>query len=345
MRIPILMLTAVIGTAVVGLTACADMTCFSRCQRQARNSTSLVDFLYPGGELPPVADATPQLHLPLRIGLSFLPPNGAVNGPDAAQREALLETIRARFISRRFVAEIVVIPDYYLQGKRGFEGLQGVQRLYGVDLMALVSYDQVMHEDDNDWSLGYVTIVGAYVLKGTRHEVSTLVDLAVIDPATRSLVLRAGGVDSSHGNTTLIQENRELRAAAAQSFDAATRQMIEHFDTALTAFEGDVRSGKANVKVVSNQGTASGGGGGGSGGGGGGGGSFGYWLLLLMLPLTVHRYLRVRTLLASGAQVAQGAAVLDEGARKLPDSKAPPAPRRICRGCGCVDTPPGARSS
>ena len=62
------------------------------------------------------------------------------------------------------------------------------QRLYGVDLMALVSYDQVAHEDDNNWSLGYVTIVGAYFLKGTRHDISTLVDLAVVDPATHSLV-------------------------------------------------------------------------------------------------------------------------------------------------------------
>ena len=80
----------------------------------------------------------------------------------------------------KFVADIVVIPDYYLQGKAGFEGLEGVQRLYGIDLMALVSYDQVAHEDDNNWSLGYVTIVGAYVLKGTRHDISTLVDLAVV---------------------------------------------------------------------------------------------------------------------------------------------------------------------
>jgi rhombotail lipoprotein len=61
--------------------------------------------------------------------------------------------------------------------------------------MALVSYDQVAHEDDNNWSLGYLTIVGAYVLKGTRHDVSTLVDLAVVDPATRSLVLRGGSLD------------------------------------------------------------------------------------------------------------------------------------------------------
>ena len=150
---------------------------------------------------------------------------------DAAHQQALLEQIRKRFISRKFVAEIVLIPDYYLRGRQGFGGLESVQRLYAIDLMALVSYDQVAHEDDNDWSLGYLTIVGAYVLKGTRHDVSTLVDLAVVDPATHSLVLRAGGFDNRHGNVRLIDEPRRLREAATDGFTAATQQMIEHFDT------------------------------------------------------------------------------------------------------------------
>lgn len=271
-------------TTMLVLTGCANLTCFSACERHARNSTSLVEFLYPNGT-PPSQDSQPQLHLPLRVGLTFLPSSGseAQNGLDAAHKEVLLQEIRQRFISRKFVAEIVVIPDYYLQGKRGFEGLEAVQRLYGVELMALVSYDQVTHEDDNDWSLGYVTIVGAYFLKGTRHDVSTLIDLAVVDPATHSLVLRAGGVDSSHGNVTLVSENRRLREASTQGFDAATSQMIEHFDSALTAFEADVREGKANVKVVSNNGRPT-----------GGGGSIGWLLLLALLPLTIRRMPRVR---------------------------------------------------
>src|SRR6202521_239656 len=134
--------------AMVGLTGCADLTCFSACQRHTQNSTSLVDFLYPNGTAPPPQDAQPQLHLPLRVGLAFLPSKGAegANGPDAAHKEALLQEIRERFIYGKFAAEIVVIPDYYLQGKSGFEGLEGVQRLYGIDLMALVSYDQAAHE-------------------------------------------------------------------------------------------------------------------------------------------------------------------------------------------------------
>jgi len=264
--------------AVFGLSGCAHLACFPSCQRHAQNSTSLVEFLYPNGAPPPAQDSQPQLHLPLRVGLAFLPSNGEPRiGPDAAQKEALLQEIRKHFVSRKFIAEIVLIPDYYLLGKRGFEGLEGVQRLYGIDLMALVSYDQVAHEDDNRWSLGYLTIVGAYVLKGTRHDVSTLVDLAVVDPATHSLVLRAGGFDTRHGTVTLVDENRRLRETAAEAFAAATQQMIDHFDGALTAFEAEVRDGKANVRVVSNHGKPASGGLGGMD-----------WLALLFLaPIAV----------------------------------------------------------
>ena len=129
---------------------------------------------------------------------------------DAAHKEILLRDIPQRFISRKFVAEIVMIPDYYLKGKSGFEGLAGVQRLYGVDLMAEV------------------------------------------DPTTHALLLRAGGINSRNGTSALIRENRDLRAASSQGFSAATQQMIDQFDSALTKFESDVREGKSSVKVVSN---------------------------------------------------------------------------------------------
>ena len=261
---------------IFGLSGCADLQCLARCQRHTQNSTSLVEFLYPNGSPPPAENAQPQLRLPLRVGLAFLPANGDIaGGPDAAQKEALMLEIRKRFASRKFIAEIVVIPDYYLRGKRGFEGLEGVQRLYSVDLMALVSYDQVAHEDENRWSLGYLTIVGAYVLKGTRHDVSTLVDLAVVDPMTHSLVLRAGGFDTRHGTVALVDENRRLRETSAQAFAAATQQMIDHFDSALTAFESQVRDGTANVKVVSNHGKPA----------SGGGGSIDGFAFLFLVPL------------------------------------------------------------
>lgn len=275
------MVTLGVVAAGLALTGCAQLGCWPACGTHAHNSSSLVEYLYPNGEAMPQRNAIPQLRLPLRVGLAFLPSRqGGGDTLDAAHRQELLERIRARFSSRKFVADITVVPDYYLASRAGFEGLAGVQRLYGVDLMALVSYDQVVHADENSWSLGYWTIVGAYVLKGNRHDVATLVDLAVVDPATRSLVLRAGGTDTRHGNTTLIDAGRETREAANQSYDAAAEQMMQHFDAALTNFEADVRSGKAAVQVVRKNAAAH----------SGGGGALGWpTLLVLLMLVTVQR--------------------------------------------------------
>jgi rhombotail lipoprotein len=182
--------------------------------------------------------------------------------------------VRQHFKDRKFVSEIVLIPDYYLTTQHGFEGLGATQRLYAVDLMALVSYDQVMHGDTNEWSLGYLTIAGMYVLKGNRYDVATLVDLAVVDPVSRSLVLRAGGTDVRHGNATLVAVPLEVHEKSGYGYSTATDQMIGHFDTALNDFEAEARAGHANVRVVHKDGRD------------GGGGAMG-WAELALLTLLV----------------------------------------------------------
>jgi rhombotail lipoprotein len=271
----------------MGLGGC-EMLCGPDCgpHRRSTSSSSLVEFLYPRGELPS-GNAIPELHVPLRVGLAFLPTRGTAGSLDAAREERLLEQIRQRFASRKFIAQIVIIPDYYLANRSGFEGLQGVQRLYGVDLMALVSYDQVTHVDDNNWSLGYLTIVGAFVLPGTRHDVSTLIDLAVVDATSRSLVLRAGGTDTRHGTSTLVEQERVSRDADVDGFTAATTQMIEHFDSALTRFEADVRAGKGNVRVITRSENNR------AGSGSGGGGAFFWEWLLPLLAIVMVRPRRI----------------------------------------------------
>lgn len=254
----------VVGLAASALVVagCADIGCLPNCTSYSHNSSSLVDFLYPDGRVPAPSTERPQLAIPLRVGLAFLPSaNAQAPGLDAAHKEELLDRIKQRFARRKFVTEIVVIPDYYLTGRRGFAGLDGIRRLYGLDVVALVSFDQQTHLDQNEWSLAYLTIVGAYMVKGSRHDVATLVDLAVIDPLTRQLVIRAGGTDLRHGNTTLIDADRQTREANLTGFSAATDQMIEHFDAALLAFEAEVRSGTSPIRVVSKNAGGSGGGG------------------------------------------------------------------------------------
>ncbi|MDE2347995.1 MAG: rhombotarget lipoprotein [Gammaproteobacteria bacterium] len=271
----------VLVSALAALAGCADLLCAPNCHAKHQESSSLVAFLYPGASLPPVTNSIPQLHLPLRVGLSFLPTPGG-RGPTAAQRQQLLERVRDHFKDLHFVSQIVVIPDYYLAAQHGFEGLAAVQRLYSLDLIALVSYDQVTNTDSNKWSLGYLTIVGAYVLKGNRYDVSTLVDLAVVDPVTRSLVLRAGGVDTRDGTATAVGAARAERAASASGYDAAANQMITHFDAALADFEAQVKAGRANVRVVNRRDA-------GNGGGGSGGGALDWLTVSTLLAILMLR--------------------------------------------------------
>lgn len=305
MRLCRVLCAIALAVSVSGCDLLQRVACEPRCHSSTRNSSSVVDFLYSdssdsGG--PPPQDVVPELHLPLRVGLAFLPAANGRLALDASQREQLLERIRRHFGDRRFISEIVIIPDYYLANRRGFEGLQGVQRLYGVDLMAIVSYDQAVHEDNNQWSLGYLTIVGAYVLKGDRHDISTLVDLAVVDPVSRSLVLRAGGVDVRHGNSTMIDADRSTRDAGVQGFSAATDQMIDHFDIALTRFESDVLAGHANVRVVHKSSPA--------GRSRGGGGALSGTSVTLLALLVVARAARFPRTVLAGRDPQGGSATI-----------------------------------
>jgi rhombotail lipoprotein len=311
-------LFVMIVTLALALSGCEVLCPGCGAPREHRASSSLVDYLYPKGELPPPDNSIPELHVPLRVGLSFIPSaNG--EGPDAALKEQLLERVKAHFSDRKFVSEIVVIPDYYLASNRGYSGLQSLQRLYSLDVIALVSYDQVMHTQENNWSLGYVTIVGAYVFKGDRHDLSTLVDLAVVDPGTRSLVLRAGGVDTRHGNSTLVDAPREAREASAAAFSAAADQMITHLDRSLADFEAQVRAGHAAVHVVHKDGSK------------GGAGAFSWPWLFALLPLLVWQGRRRGAASAPDDPAAPGPSARSGMRRPRTVRTAPAMPMRVPR--------------
>jgi rhombotail lipoprotein len=257
--------------AAFALGGCAGM--FGHGTARHQRSSSLVDFLYPGGT-PPGQAETPVLNLPLTVGIAFLPPATGTGTLDDADKNRILERVRERFQDRPFVREIVPIPDYYLNGQRGFEALAALQRLYSLDLVALVSYDQVARQENNELSLAYLTIVGAYVFPGTSQDVNTLVDLAVVHPASKSLVLRAAGMDSRRGDSTEAGAAQRLRRRGVASFDAAATQMIERFDAELQRFEQGVRKGTARVQIANP---------------GGGGGSLDWTVLGLLAAAILWR--------------------------------------------------------
>lgn len=267
---------------VTGLAAMAGCSQYWQAETTRNGaSSSLVDYLYPEGSVPPAFDEqVPQLRLPLRVGLAFVPPARSTPGTQAvlseSDRTALLERVKSRFTDRKYISSIEMIPETYLRSTRGFDGVSQVARLYGVDVMALVSYDQVSAIGDNKLSLTYWTIVGAYLIKGTENEVNTFVDTAVFDMGTRKLLFRAPGVDQRQKSSTAIESSGKLRDISGSSFVAATDQMASNLSTELDRFELRLKDEPKLAAVSWRDGSS---------GGGGGMGAADGWLIALLLTL------------------------------------------------------------
>ena len=252
---------AAVAAVSMTLGGCAWMFNDLRLQRTAQTSTPLVDFLYTEGKVP-AQDAQPELHLPIRVAVSFLPSENGPRSfqPGAIDREKVLNALRDHFRALPYVSDIVIVPDYYLHAGKG-DGLMQIEqlsRLYHFDLFALVSYDQIQSSYQTDRSLAYFTIVGAYFVRGDRNETHTLLDVAVIDPKSRALVMRAGGTSALKANVTAVDAERHADAQSTRGFELATGQLIANFSRELTDFENRVREGTAPVRVVK-QGANSGG--------------------------------------------------------------------------------------
>ncbi len=270
------MKTACLICALMLMAGCADL--WGGAGRQGVSS-SLVDYLYPEGEVPPRQDGVvPNLRLPLHVGLAFVPSR---SGSDQVLTEAyridLLNRVKAAFAGRDYMREITVIPDAYMRTGRGFAALEQTARLYDIDVMALVSYDQVAHSDETKASFLYWTIVGAYMIKGNKNEVQTFVDTAVFDVPTRKLLFRAPGVNTITSSSTLVDVERDTRKAREGSFEKAMADMTVSLDKELGAFKERIKN-DSSVKVTR------------AGDQGGGGSSDLAWLAMLLLIAGISRY-------------------------------------------------------
>jgi rhombotail lipoprotein len=169
---------------------------------------------------------------------------------DATQKEQILASIKEHFLTRPYVRDIQIISEGYLNPHGGFDSLQQLARLQRLDVVALVSYDQVARQSENNRSFAYLTIVGAFLIRGSENETSTLLDLAVLDPTSRSLILRAAGTSHASGSSTAIRQSATVQQLSAQGLNAAAQELNANLDRELTSFAERVKAGNAPVRVV-----------------------------------------------------------------------------------------------
>ena len=221
------------------LTGCAEFY----GERKTRYTSSVVDFLYPKENIVEVP-TIPRLSLPLRVGVAFVPESaGGVRGSRLSEKDKidLMNRISSEFRKLPFVKDIEVIPSAYLSKGGGFTNLDQIRTMYGIDVIALLSYDQVQHTDEGLMSLSYWTIVGAYIVKGERNDTSTMVDAAVYDISSRKMLFRAPGLSHIKGKATLVNLNEQLRIDSLNGFRMASDDLVNNLQEQLDLFKAKVK--------------------------------------------------------------------------------------------------------
>jgi rhombotail lipoprotein len=131
--------------------------------------------------------------------------------------------------------------------------------MYGLDVIALISFDQTQFTDEGALSLAYWTIIGAYVVQGQKNDTHTMLDAVVYDIPSRKMLFRAPGTSHIKGSATLVNLSEQLRRDSEAGFNDATKQMITSLDQQLVSFRERIKQRPEEVKVVRTEGYRGGG--------------------------------------------------------------------------------------
>lgn len=231
--------------------------------QQSNTKSSVMDYLYPKSNSKHVEPSIPHLNLPLKVGIAFVPDsksNTTMNNPwagrvsggslTASMKSELLDKVADSFRELDYVGSIDVIPSAYLTPGGSFANLEQIKTMYGIDTIALVSYDQVQFTDEGALSLSYWTIVGAYIVTGEKNDTSTLMDTVVYDIASKKLLFRAPGISRVRGTATPVNLSEALREDSNEGFKQATNEMIVNLKDELTRFEETVKKDPQMVTIT-----------------------------------------------------------------------------------------------
>lgn len=270
-----------IRTLLIALIALALCSCSLWPSRDTRGqSGSVVDYLYPDAKSSPKLEpGVTTLRPPVNVGIAFVPGSHWSDTLTEAQQTQTLERVKAAFTGLRYVGRIEIIPAAYLRSRGGFGNLDQAARMFNVEVVALISYDQVQFKDQNMLSMLYWTLVGAYVIHGDKYDVQTMVDAAVFDVASRKLLFRAPGTSQIKGSSTLVNFSEASRNARGAGFDQAFDDLIPRLKGELDRFRDRLKTDKT-VRVENRAGYS-------------GGGSLG-WLGLALVALLAGLSRRLR---------------------------------------------------
>jgi rhombotail lipoprotein len=219
--------------SVFCLSGCASMA----GPRESKQSASIVDYLYPKAtQAPQLATGITYLKPPIRVGIAFVPNAAGARTLPETEKIKLMDRVKVAFSGQAYIGSIDIIPSQYLKAAGGFDNMNQVARMFNVDVMAMVSYDQVQFTDSNSLSFLYWTVIGAYVVHGNEHDTQTMLDISVFDVASRQLLMRAPGTSQVKGGGNLANFSERSRAARTEGYNKAADQLIPALQTEIQSF-------------------------------------------------------------------------------------------------------------
>ena len=224
------------------------------------HNSSVVQYLYPDSVDHVETTAIPRLALPLKVGVAFVPEELAGN-QDLTERDKmeLMKEVGRHFQKYEFVKSLELIPSAYLRARGGFTNLDQIRTMYGVDIIALLSYDQTQFTDEGLASISYWTLVGAYIVRGEKNDTHTMVDAAVYDIQSRKMLFRAPGVSHIKSKATLVNLSEQLRADSARGFKEASQDLVANLDLQLGPLMEEIKASPAEYEVIYRAGYSGGG--------------------------------------------------------------------------------------
>lgn len=242
------LILAVLGSALaLSLSGCVGPW----NSRQHHEASSVVQFLYPEKNLPFIEPKIPTLRLPLRVGVAFLPSTQGrgTSGFNEQQKTELMRKVSEQFRSLPFVQKIEIIPTTYLRPGGGFDNLDQLRALMGIDVVVLLAYDQVQSTTETEAALAYWTIVGAYIVPAQRNATNTLMEAVVYDIPSRSLLFRAPGTSTIENHSTLIRADQSLQQASLRSLQTASVQMTDNLAKEIDYFKIRIKEEPESVRI------------------------------------------------------------------------------------------------
>ena len=246
-------------------------------QTSNRYNSSTVDYLFPERDHIVETAGMAHLQLPIKVGVAFVPnsqemirrqPSGWSSGWVSGSRGDvltesekinLLEKVSRRFEALDFVHAIEIIPSAYLVPQGSFANLDQIRTMFGIDVIALVAYDQTQFTDEGIASITYWTLVGAYVVPGEKNSTHTMIDTAVYDIKSRTLLFRAPGVSHVKSSATPVNLSEQLRRDRVKAFDMAADDLIVNLEHQLDRFQDSLKQRTTEIQITHRDGYSGGG--------------------------------------------------------------------------------------